>query len=120
MSKTEPQANAPPASIEPAPPVEADIEAKGDHLSNPDSDANHILVSDTDAKNYVDPSVVISEEENKRLRWKIHKRYVARYHRVACFIATDSQSPPAHVPCVHHTGAGQADSRPCVHYGLDP
>jgi len=76
MSKLEVDAHHPP-SIEPAPAVGADseIESKGDHLSNPDSDLNHILVSDSDARNYVDPTIVISEEESKRLRRKIHKRY---------------------------------------------
>lgn len=73
MSKTSSLPNlAPP--VEPAPPVEADIEAIGDHVSDPDSETKHVLVADSEAKNYVDPSVVISEEENKILRWKIHKR----------------------------------------------
>lgn len=32
------------------------------------------VVADNDARNYVDPDLVISEEENKAMRRKIHKR----------------------------------------------
>ena len=31
-------------------------------------------VQDSDAKNYVDPTIVITEEENTQLRRKIHRR----------------------------------------------
>jgi hypothetical protein len=32
------------------------------------------IVADNDARNYVDPDLVITEEENKAMRRKIHKR----------------------------------------------
>jgi hypothetical protein len=32
------------------------------------------VVADNDARNYVDPDLVITEEENKAMRRKIHKR----------------------------------------------
>ena len=32
------------------------------------------LVDDSDAAEYVDPTLVITEEENRRLRRKIHRR----------------------------------------------
>jgi hypothetical protein len=32
-------------------------------------------VADNDARGYVDPSLVITEEENKAMRRRIHKRY---------------------------------------------
>ena len=35
------------------------------------------VVADNDARDYVDPNLVISEEENKAMRRKIHKRLVA-------------------------------------------
>jgi hypothetical protein len=34
------------------------------------------VVADNDARDYVDPNLVISEEENKAMRRKIHKRSV--------------------------------------------
>ncbi len=34
----------------------------------------NVHVSDSDARDYVDPTIVITEEENKKLRNKIHKR----------------------------------------------
>lgn len=34
------------------------------------------VVADNDARDYVDPNLVISDEENKAMRRKIHKRYV--------------------------------------------
>lgn len=35
------------------------------------------VVADNDARDYVDPNLVISDEENKAMRRKIHKRYVS-------------------------------------------
>jgi hypothetical protein len=32
-------------------------------------------VADTEARGYVDPNLIITEEENKTMRRKIHKRY---------------------------------------------
>ena len=32
------------------------------------------VVRDSDAKGYLDPTIVISDDENKRLRWMINKR----------------------------------------------
>ncbi|OCF31218.1 hypothetical protein I316_07187 [Kwoniella heveanensis BCC8398] len=32
------------------------------------------LVVDDDARGYVDPNLIITDEENKKMRWKIHKR----------------------------------------------
>jgi hypothetical protein len=39
-------------------------------------DAKGTYVEDSDAKGYVDPSLIISEDENKILRNKIHRRWV--------------------------------------------
>lgn len=36
------------------------------------------VVADNDARDYVDPDLVISEEENKAMRRKIHRRCVGR------------------------------------------
>jgi len=33
-------------------------------------------VADYDARGYVDPNLVITEEENKAMRRRIHKRYI--------------------------------------------
>jgi hypothetical protein len=37
-------------------------------------DTKGTYVEDSDAKGYVDPSLIISEDENKHLRNKIHRR----------------------------------------------
>lgn len=53
------------------------------HVEDPDPERKDDLayaksgnvVADNDARDYVDPNLVISEEENKAMRRKIHKRY---------------------------------------------
>lgn len=40
--------------------------------------AGNKQVADSDAAGYLDPTIVISEEENVRLRRLVHRRYVVK------------------------------------------
>lgn len=63
---------------EPAP-VNVDIESKFEATHN-EVDGKYLTeegkVADEDAKDYVNPDLVITPEENKRLRRRIDRRYV--------------------------------------------
>jgi hypothetical protein len=61
-------------------------------------------VVDTEAAGYVDPTLVITEEDNKRLRMMVHKRYVALPIRGS---RSDGQGPAVDVPGVLDAGDGQ-------------
>lgn len=66
------------AQIQPAGPTldtkerDAHIEQGEEEHDLKASTGNH--VADTEARDYLNPDLVISEEENKRLRRRIHKR----------------------------------------------
>ena len=54
------------------------------------------LINDSEAANYIDPTLVISDEENKRLRRMIHKRYAETLS------LPDPQDSPNHVYSLHY------------------
>jgi hypothetical protein len=46
-------------------------------------------VADSDARNYLNPDIVITDEMNKKLRRRIHKRYISSF-----FISTLARGTP--------------------------
>jgi hypothetical protein len=74
--------------------IETGVDEKTRDLSN---------VQDSDAQGYVDPDLIIDEEENKRLRKIINWRYVLRdwyfSKRLRCQSTTD------HVYGIHDSGS---------------
>jgi hypothetical protein len=68
---TEPAVQHPPARVDDKGGV-AHVEMGGEDDDRDYKTGNH--VADSDARNYLNPDLVISDEENKRLRRRIHKR----------------------------------------------
>lgn len=69
------------------------------------------VVADNDARDYVDPNLVISEEENKAMRRKIHKRWVvALEQRLRAVLIFDQGAPP-HVSGIHRPSSRQRHFR---------